>query len=148
MIQHIAILASALLLIPLAADAAASERVPARQLSIAHERPADLGPQPIGFYSRGCLAGGVAMPVNGPNWQIMRPSRNRNWGHPDLIDFLKWLAGEAAAKDGWPGLLVGDLSQPRGGPMLTGPASHQIGLDAAVSLTPVPAPSPRSRPTP
>jgi penicillin-insensitive murein endopeptidase len=40
--------------------------------------------------------------------------------------------------DGWPGLLLGDISQPRGGPMLTGHASHQIGLDADIWLTPMP----------
>ncbi len=45
---------------------------------------------------------------------------------------------EAKQNDGWNGLLVGDMSQPRGGPMLTGHASHQIGLDADVWLTPMP----------
>jgi penicillin-insensitive murein endopeptidase len=35
-------------------------------------------------------------------------------------------------------LLVGDLAQARGGPMLTGHASHQVGLDADVWLTPMP----------
>jgi penicillin-insensitive murein endopeptidase len=40
--------------------------------------------------------------------------------------------------DGWPGLLVGDISQPRGGPMLTDHASHQVGLDADIWLTPMP----------
>ena len=48
------------------------------------------------------------------------------------------LAADAKAHDGWSGLLVGDLSQPRGGPMLTGHASHQIGLDADIWLTPMP----------
>jgi penicillin-insensitive murein endopeptidase len=33
---------------------------------------------------------------------------------------------------------VGDLQQPRGGPMLTGHASHQLGLDADIWLTPMP----------
>src|SRR6266403_1009168 len=42
------------------------------------------------------------------------------------------------AKLGWPGLLVGDMSQPRGGPMITGHASHQVGLDADIWLTPMP----------
>ena len=51
---------------------------------------------------------------------------------------MKRLATEAKAEDGWPGLLVGDLSQPRGGPMLSGHASHQIGLDADIWLTPMP----------
>jgi penicillin-insensitive murein endopeptidase len=36
-------------------------------------------------------------------------------------------------------LLVGDMSQPRGGPMFTGHASHQVGLDADIWLTPMPA---------
>ena len=40
--------------------------------------------------------------------------------------------------DGWNGLLVGDIAQPRGGPMLTGHASHQIGLDADIWFTPMP----------
>jgi penicillin-insensitive murein endopeptidase len=40
--------------------------------------------------------------------------------------------------NGWPGLLVGDISQPRGGPMITGHASHQVGLDADIWLTPMP----------
>jgi penicillin-insensitive murein endopeptidase len=34
--------------------------------------------------------------------------------------------------------LVGDMSQPRGGPMITGHASHQVGLDADIWLTPMP----------
>jgi penicillin-insensitive murein DD-endopeptidase len=38
----------------------------------------------------------------------------------------------------WPGILVGDMSQPRGGPMITGHASHQIGLDVDIWLTPMP----------
>jgi penicillin-insensitive murein endopeptidase len=67
----------------------------------------------------------------------MRLSRNRNWGHPKLIAFLERLA-ENAKKVGWNGLLVGDMSQPRGGPMLTGHASHQVGLDADIWLTPMP----------
>ncbi len=68
----------------------------------------------------------------------MRLSRNRNWGNPRLLDYLERLASDARALDGWPGLLVGDMSQPRGGPMLTGHTSHQIGLDADIWLTPMP----------
>ena len=67
----------------------------------------------------------------------MRLSRNRNWGHPKLIAFLERLA-EKAKQAGWNGLLVGDMSQPRGGPMLTGHTSHQVGLDADIWLTPMP----------
>lgn len=113
--------------------ALAAKELFARKLSAAA-----LPPQPIGFYAKGCLAGGEALPINGEHWQVMRLSRNRNWGHPDLIAMLKRLANVAHRDAGWPGLLIGDLSQPRGGPMLTGHASHQVGLDADIWLTPAP----------
>jgi penicillin-insensitive murein endopeptidase len=48
------------------------------------------------------------------------------------------LSSRAPEEAGWPGILVGDMSQPRGGPMITGHASHQIGLDADIWLTPMP----------
>ena len=100
--------------------------------------PASLKARAIGSYARGCLAGATALPVDGENWQVMRLARNRNWGHPELISFLEQFAREVPKITGWPGLLVGDISQPRGGPMLTGHASHQIGLDADIWLTPMP----------
>jgi penicillin-insensitive murein endopeptidase len=112
-------------------------KVAARELFARKPTPAPLQARAIGFYSRGCLAGGVALPVNGPTWQVMRLSRNRNWGHPELIRFLERLAA-AGPKVGWPGLLVGDMAQARGGPMFTGHASHQVGLDADLWLTPMP----------
>lgn len=112
--------------------------VEARKLFGAKADAAPLAPRAIGFYSRGCLAGAKPLPIDGPSWQAMRLSRNRNWGHPELITLVERLAADAKAHDGWPGLLVGDLSQPRGGPMLTGHASHQIGLDADIWLTPMP----------
>ena len=79
-----------------------------------------------------------ALPINGETWQVMRLSRNRNWAHPDLVALLERLAAKARKDAGWPGILVGDMSQPRGGPMLTGHASHQVGLDADIWLTPMP----------
>ncbi|APF38367.1 Murein endopeptidase [Chelatococcus sambhunathii] len=100
---------------------------------------APLAARAIGFYSRGCLAGARALPVDGETWQVMRTSRNRNWGHPALIAFLERLSARVPEINGWPGLLVGDISQPRGGPMLTGHASHQVGLDADIWLTPMPS---------
>jgi penicillin-insensitive murein endopeptidase len=69
----------------------------------------------------------------------MRLSRNRQWGLPILVDFIETLARDVAAKDGWPGLLVGDMAEPRGGPMVSGHASHQIGLDVDFWLNPMPA---------
>jgi penicillin-insensitive murein DD-endopeptidase len=111
---------------------------PANRLFGVVTSPAPLAARAIGSYARGCLAGGVSLPINGPEWQVMRLSRNRNWGHPRLLDFLERFANDARALDGWPGLLVGDMSQPRGGPMITGHASHQIGLDVDIWLTPMP----------
>ncbi|MBY0611571.1 MAG: penicillin-insensitive murein endopeptidase [Beijerinckiaceae bacterium] len=99
---------------------------------------APLEARAIGSYAKGCLAGASALPVDGESWQVMRLSRNRNWGHPQLIRTLETLARQVPKLTGWPGILVGDISQPRGGPMLTGHASHQIGLDADVWLTPKP----------
>lgn len=90
----------------------------------------------FGGYSRGCLAGGVQLAETGPTWQAMRLSRNRNWGHPELVDYVQDLSRKAAAQPGWSGLYVGDMSQPRGGPMLTGHRSHQIGLDADIWMLP------------
>lgn len=110
----------------------------AKELFGRKPRPAALPAKPIGFYAKGCIAGAVPLPINGSAWQVMRLSRNRNWGHPDLIALLERLAVKAQKSAGWPGLLVGDMSQPRGGPMFTGHSSHQIGLDADIWLTPMP----------
>ena len=112
--------------------------IPAKQLFGAATTPAPLASRSIGFYAKGCLSGAKPLPIDGPAWQAMRLSRNRNWGHPELIAVIERLASEARQFDGWSGLLVGDLSQPRGGPMLTGHASHQVGLDADIWLTPMP----------
>lgn len=126
----------ALALLCTASPAASPERT-AKQLFGSVALPADMKSQSIGFYSRGCMAGAVGMPVDGPNWQTMRLSRNRRWGQPALVRLLEDLSVKAA-RDGWTGLMVGDMSQPRGGPMLTGHASHQIGLDADIWFTPMP----------
>jgi penicillin-insensitive murein DD-endopeptidase len=111
---------------------------PAKELFGRKPTPAPLEARSIGFYARGCLAGGVALPVNGKSWQVMRLSRNRNWGHPELIAFLERLAEQVPKVSSWPGILIGDMAQARGGPMLTGHASHQIGLDVDIWLTPMP----------
>lgn len=108
----------------------------ARNLFGAAALPSAQAPESIGFYSRGCMAGAAELPETGPTWQAMRLSRNRNWGTPELVDFLQDLSAFAATQPGWQGLYIGDMSQPRGGPMLTGHASHQIGLDADIWMLP------------
>jgi penicillin-insensitive murein DD-endopeptidase len=92
----------------------------------------------IGYYPRGCLQGAVELPITGQTWQVMRVSRNRNWGHPELINFLERFAPLAAKATGWHGILVGDMAQPRGGPLPFGHRSHQIGLDVDIWFMPMP----------
>ena len=108
----------------------------AKQLFGAKKAGSQQTPNVHGGYAKGCLAGGVQLPETGPTWQAMRLSRNRNWGHPDTIDYIKKLSAFAAKQPGWQGLYIGDISQPRGGPMLTGHRSHQVGLDIDIWMLP------------
>src|SRR5206468_1605314 len=101
---------------------------PAKVVFSAEKTPTTAVPRSIGFYAKGCIAGAEALPLDGPAWRVMRPSRNRYYGHPKMISLLERLANEAKNQDGWNGLLVGDIGQPRGGPMPSGHASHQVGL--------------------
>lgn len=107
----------------------------ANQLFGAKAAPSAQAPQAIGSYARGCGAGMVQLPETGPTWQAMRLSRNRNWGQPELVQYLVDLSA-TARQLGWAGLYIGDMSQPRGGPMTSGHSSHQIGLDADVWMLP------------
>ncbi|TKA97854.1 penicillin-insensitive murein endopeptidase [Cereibacter changlensis] len=109
----------------------------ANRLFGAQDAPSRQQPMPVGSYARGCAAGLVQLPESGPTWQAMRLSRDRNYGHPELIGFLQALS-VAATQVGWKGLYIGDISQPRGGPMTSGHASHQIGLDADIWMLPPP----------
>lgn len=125
-----AALALALGAMPLAAEPLAKEY-------FGHVNGPTGGPtQAIGQYAKGCIAGAAQLPETGPTWQAMRLSRNRNWGHPELVDFIQRLSVRARNEAGWAGIYVGDMSQPRGGPMLSGHASHQIGLDADIWALP------------
>lgn len=104
---------------------------PAKFIFGEQRQPSAGSAQPLGSYAKGCLAGAVELPETGPGWQAMRLSRNRNWGHPEIVEFIERLS-RSAASIGWPRLYIGDISQPRGGPMNGGHRSHQIGLDVDV----------------
>jgi len=69
---------------------------------------------------------------------LVRRRGAAKWTEFDMVALVKRLAAKARKDAGWPGILVGDMSQPRGGPMFTGHASHQVGLDADIWLTPMP----------
>jgi penicillin-insensitive murein endopeptidase len=96
-------------------------------------RPTPGPPRAIGGTALGCLAGAVALPPEGPGWQAIRTSRNRHWGHPAAIDLVANVSGRARAA-GLPDLWIGDIAQPRGGPMPWGHASHQTGIDIDIWL--------------
>lgn len=110
--------------------------VEAKKLFGTKEKASTQSPVPYGSYSKGCVAGGVQLAETGPTWQAMRLSRNRNWGHPEAIDYIKDVSAIAAQQPGWEGLYIGDISQPRGGPMLSGHRSHQLGLDIDIWMLP------------
>ena len=93
-------------------------------------------PSALGGYAKGCMAGAEQLAETGPTWQAMRLSRNRNWALPVTLDYVRRLSAKAAKQPGWNGLYIGDMSQPRGGPMLTGHRSHQIGLDIDIWMLP------------
>ena len=107
----------------------------AAKLFAAQLQPTTGAAQPIGAYGRGCAAGNVELPETGPTWQVMRLSRDRSWGNPALVSYLEDLS-LAVTQFGWKGLYIGDLGNPRGGPMISGHASHQMGLDADVWFLP------------
>ena len=132
MIRHAVriLLVLCLLTSPASAQSLAKEQFGAKTTS-SNQRAA-----PYGGYAKGCLAGGAQLAETGPTWQAMRLSRNRNWGHPETIKFIERLSRFAAKQKGWNGLYIGDISQPRGGPMLTGHRSHQIGLDIDIWMRP------------
>ncbi|HET8544705.1 MAG TPA: penicillin-insensitive murein endopeptidase [Pseudolabrys sp.] len=123
---------------PAMTEKAREKSIPAKLLFGEKKLPSLGKAVSIGYYPRGCLQGGVELPVNGPTWQVMRLSRNRNWGHPSLVRFVEKFASLAAKATGWHGILVGDLAQPRGGPTVSDHSSHQTGLDVDIWFMPMP----------
>src|SRR5262245_41052548 len=76
---------------------------PAMALFSEKKLPSAGKPMAIGYYPRGCLQGGVELPTTGQTWQVMRLSRNRNWGHPELVRFLEHFAPLVAKATEWNG---------------------------------------------
>lgn len=95
------------------------------------DKPAPGPALAIGDYSAGCLRGAHELELSGPGYQVMRPSRLRYFGHPQLVDYIRAL-GKRVRSAGHGLLLIGDLSQPRGGRAAKGHASHQTGLDVDI----------------
>jgi penicillin-insensitive murein DD-endopeptidase len=100
----------------------------------------------IGGPANGCLAGAARLPPDGVGYQAIRLSRHRNYGHPETVAFVARL-GKAAAAAGLAPFYVGDMAQPRGGPMTSGHAAHENGIDVDIwfTLDPKPALPPEAR---
>ncbi|RUR31680.1 penicillin-insensitive murein endopeptidase [Vreelandella nanhaiensis] len=88
-------------------------------------------PRVIGHHGGGCLVGAEQLPPEGNGYQAVDLDRNRHYGHPTLIDYIQRL-GERVDEAGFGPILVGDMAQPRGGPMPYGHVSHQNGLDVDI----------------
>lgn len=130
------VMSAAVLVCLYAFQASAAEPPTAKELFKDIVTPTTAKPEPLGSYAKGCLAGGVKLFEDGPTWAAMRLSRGRNWGHPELANFVARLS-EKSKQVGYDGLLVGDMGRARGGPMISGHRSHQIGLDVDVWLRPL-----------
>jgi penicillin-insensitive murein endopeptidase len=115
-----------------AAPAAAQQPDPYAAIWGTVTTPIPGPPRIFGFYAYGCLQGAHPLALDGPGWRVLRPQRNRFWGHPRLIATVQAIARDVRQHTG-KAILVGDLSQPRGGPA-TGHWTHQIGLDADIRL--------------
>jgi penicillin-insensitive murein endopeptidase len=90
-------------------------------------------PRAIGSYANGCLSGGVALANVGEGFQVIRTTRNRYYGHADLVSFIEDYSLKTKLA-GLGDLLIGDMSMPRGGNFTFGHRSHQIGLDVDIWL--------------
>ena len=85
----------------------------------------------IGKYTNGCIIGAQPLPFKGTGFQTIRIIKNRFYGHPNMIAYLKHL-GQRVHQAHLPDMLVGDIAMPAGGRFLTGHRSHQMGLDADI----------------
>ncbi len=88
-------------------------------------------PRIIGAHGAACLIGAVQLPPEGTGYQAVDLERNRHFGHPELVDYIERL-GQRVDAAGIGPMLVGDMAQPRGGPMSYGHVSHQSGLDVDI----------------
>lgn len=96
------------------------------------QKPTDGPTEIYGGYANGCFSGGVEIPVKGDGYEQVRPSRNRNYGTPNIAQFVQNL--DQFGQNQGRVIILGDIAQPRGGPANFGHASHQTGLDIDIWL--------------
>ncbi len=81
----------------------------------------------------GCIAGAAVLPWRGLGYEVLRPGEHRYFGDPATVRFVERL-GRRAHAAGLPMFYVGDMAQPRGGPMPSQHVSHQTGVDVDIYL--------------
>ncbi|WRH15235.1 penicillin-insensitive murein endopeptidase [Pantoea sp. JZ2] len=97
------------------------------------QRPVAGAPNAIGGFANGCIVGAQTLPLNSPDYQVMRQDQRRYFGHPDLILFIQRLAMQAHNLQ-LGNVLIGDMGMAAGGRFSSGHASHQTGLDVDIWL--------------
>ncbi|WP_017345392.1 penicillin-insensitive murein endopeptidase [Pantoea sp. A4] len=116
-------------LMALLASSAALAATPWQQI----HQPIAGQPQSIGSFANGCIVGAQALPLNSPDYQVMRPDQRRYFGHPELLAFIQRLS-QRAAQQQLGNVLIGDMGMAAGGRFSSGHASHQTGLDVDIWL--------------
>lgn len=97
------------------------------------QHPIAGAPVSVGSFANGCIVGAQALPLNSPNYQVMRQDQRRYFGHPDLIQFIQRLTTQAHNLQ-LGNVLIGDMGMAAGGRFSSGHASHQTGLDVDIWL--------------
>lgn len=87
----------------------------------------------IGSYTAGCIRESSALDLDGEGFQVIRPSRGRYFGNPVTVTYIQDLSRRVKTELNGT-LLIADISQETGGPILDDHSSHQIGLDADILL--------------
>ena len=118
-----------LTLAALLGSAAAVAATPWQQI----QHPVSGAPQSIGGFANGCIIGAQALPLDAPDYQVMRQDQRRYSGHPDLIAFIQRLSTRTRQLH-LGQVLIGDMGMAAGGRFSSGHASHQTGLDVDIWL--------------
>jgi penicillin-insensitive murein endopeptidase len=87
----------------------------------------------IGSYTSGCIRNSATLSIDGDGYQVIRLGRGRYYGNPEIITYIESLS-KKVKKELNGTLLIADISQQTGGPILDDHSSHQIGLDADILL--------------
>ena len=84
----------------------------------------------IGDYSLGCLRGAQTFTGKEKGVVLAKNNNGNFWGHPVLINLLTRMGAEFDKSN--QNIIIGDLSQKLGGPILGKHKSHQTGLEVDV----------------